>query len=155
MRTACFRSILALAALSLLLGTALAGPEPDAKAPFDQGVAALTQGDPTLAIEKFTAALKIDPKLEEAYINRGIAEMRLSLWGDAVGDFDQALDLNPDSAEAFYNRGLAYSRQNVFDKALDDYTRAAKLDPPGLADLLQPGQHLPGYEPGPGGAQGL
>ena len=127
-------------ALGLLLGTALAGPEPDAKEPFDQGVAALTQGNSTLAVEKFTAALKIDPKLLEAYINRGIAEMSLSLWGDAVGDFDQAIELDPNSPEAFYNRALAYSRQ----------TR-----PRGLADLLQPGQHLPGYEKGPGGSQRL
>ena len=29
-------------------------------------------------MEKFTAAIKIDPKLLEAYINRGIAEMKLS-----------------------------------------------------------------------------
>jgi tetratricopeptide (TPR) repeat protein len=129
MRTACFGSILALVALGLLLGTALAGPEPDAKEPFDQGVAALTQGNSTLAVEKFTAALKIDPKLLEAYINRGIAEMSLSLWGDAVGDFDQAIELDPNSPEAFYNRALAYSRQNVFDKALADYTQAAKLAP--------------------------
>ena len=96
MRKYLFRITLTLAALGLLLGYALAGPEPDVKEPFEQGVAALTQGNPTLAVEKFTAVIKIDPKLPEAYINRGIAEMSLSLWGDAVGDFDQALELNPE-----------------------------------------------------------
>ena len=65
----------------------------------------------------------------EAYINRGIAEMRLSLWADAVGDFDQALELAPNSPEALYNRGLAYSRQEVFDKALADYTQAVEVRP--------------------------
>ena len=49
-----FRITLTLAALSLLLGTAIAAPEQDAKEPFEQGVAALTQGNPTLAVEKFT-----------------------------------------------------------------------------------------------------
>ena len=129
MRKFLFMITLTLATLGLLLGYALAGPEPDAQGPFEQGVAALTQGNPTLAVEKFTAALKDNPKLVEAYINRGIAEMQLSLWGDAVGDFDQAIDLAPDSPEALYNRGLAYSRQDVFDKALADYTQAAKLAP--------------------------
>ena len=97
MRKYLFRITLTLATLGLLLGYALAAPEPDVKEPFEQGVAALTQGNPTLAVEKFTAVIKIDPKLPEAYINRGIAEMQLSLWGDAVGDFDQALELNPSS----------------------------------------------------------
>ena len=87
MRKVCFGIILALTALSLLLGTALAGPEPDAKAPFDQGVAALNQGNPTLAVEKFTAALKIDPNLPEAYINRGIAEMTSVPVGRRGGRF--------------------------------------------------------------------
>jgi tetratricopeptide (TPR) repeat protein len=129
MRKICLVITLTLAVLGLLWGSAAAAPEPDAAAPFEAGVAALTQGNPTLAIEKFTAALKIDPEMPEAYINRGIAEMRLSLWADAVGDFDQALDLAPNSPEALYNRGLAYSRQNVFDKALADYTQAAKFAP--------------------------
>ncbi|MGO8760984.1 MAG: tetratricopeptide repeat protein [Desulfobaccales bacterium] len=129
MRKVCIVIALTLAALSLLLGIAAAEPEQNATAPFEAGVAALTQGNPTLAIEKFTAALKDNPEMVEAFINRGIAEMRLSLWGDAVGDFDQALDLAPNSPEALYNRGLAYSRQNVFDKALADYTQAAKFAP--------------------------
>ena len=59
MRKFLFRITLALATLGLLLGYALAGPEQDAKEAFEQGVAALTQGNPTLAVEKFTAALKI------------------------------------------------------------------------------------------------
>ena len=129
MRKVCFVITLTLAALSLLLGIAAAEPEQDATAPFEAGVAALTQGNPTLAVEKFTAALKDNPEMVEAFINRGIAEMQLSLWADAVGDFDQALDLAPNSPEALYNRGLAYSRQNVFDKALADYTQAAKFAP--------------------------
>ena len=154
MRKYLFRITLTLATLGLLLGTAAAAPEQDVQEPFEQGVAALTQGNPTLAVEKFTAVIKIDPKIREAYINRGIAEMRLSLWGDAVGDFDQALELDPNSPEALYNRGLAYSRQGEFAKAVADYTQAAKFAQ-GLADLLQPGQQPPGYEKGQGGRQGL
>ncbi|HLD48465.1 MAG TPA: tetratricopeptide repeat protein, partial [Desulfobaccales bacterium] len=129
MRNYLFRITLTLATVGLLLGSALAAPEPDVKEPFEQGVAALTGGNPTLAVEKFTAVIKSDPKLPEAYINRGIAEMQLSLWGDAVGDFDQALELDPRSPQAFYNRALAYSRNGEFAKAVADYTQAAKFAP--------------------------
>ena len=155
MRKVCSCIILTLAALGLLLGTALAGPEPDAQEPFEQGVAALSQGNPTLAVEKFTAALKNDPEMVEAYINRGIAEMQLSLWGDAVGDFDKALDLAPDSPEAFYNRGLAYSRQKVFDKALADYTQAAKFAPKDWQIYYNRGNTYLDMDKAPGGPQGL
>ena len=70
----------------LWLGPALASPEkPGTQESFEQGLNALSQGNPTLAVEKFSAALKQDPEMVEAYINRGIAEMKLALWADAVG----------------------------------------------------------------------
>ena len=108
-------------------------------------MAALSQGNPTLAVEKFTAALKDNPEMVEAYINRGIAEMQLALWADAVGDFDKAMDLAPDSPEAYYNRGLAYSRQQGVRQGPGGLHPGRQIRPQGLADLLQPGQHLPGY----------
>jgi tetratricopeptide (TPR) repeat protein len=96
---------------------------------FSQGVDALNQGHPNLALEKFTAALKLDPELPEAYINRGIALRRLEQYVEAVEDFDQALKLTPQSPEALYNRGLAYSLSGLYDKAVADYTQALKYAP--------------------------
>lgn len=103
--------------------------EAQAQELFSQGVDALNQGNANLALEKFTAALKLDPELPEAYINRGIALRRLEQYVEAVEDFDQALKLAPQSPEALYNRGLAYSLSGLYDKALADYTQALKYAP--------------------------
>ncbi len=140
----------------LLLGTALAAEQPEAvPGAFAEGVAALNQDDPAAAIDKFTEALKLDPNLAEAYLNRGVAHLRLDQPAEAVADFDKALELAPTSSEALYNRALAYSRSGVYDKALADYTQALKYAPQGLADPLQPRQHLPGSGPGERGPGGL
>ena len=141
---------------TLCLGAAAAGQEKAAaQEPFEQGVAALAQGNPTLAAEKFTAALKIDPEMLEAYINRGIAEMKLDQWADAVGDFDQALELAPNSPEAYYNRGLAYSRQGLPDKALADYTQALKFAPKDWQIYYNRGNAYLDMNKAPGGSERL
>lgn len=125
--------------LSLLLAMVLILPafnalaakeqEHPAQELLSQGAAALSQGNTQLALEKFNAALKLDPDLPEAYINRGIVLMRLEQYVEAVEDFDKAVKLAPQSAEAFYNRALAYSRSGLYDKAVEDYTRALKYAP--------------------------
>jgi tetratricopeptide (TPR) repeat protein len=96
---------------------------------FAQGVEALNQGDTNLSLEKFNAALKLDPEMPEAYINRGIALMRLQQYVEAVADFDKAAKLAPKSAEVFYNRARAYSLSGLYDKAVADYTHALKYAP--------------------------
>ena len=113
----------------LRLTSALAQEPSAAQAPFDQGVALLSQGNYAAAADKFTEALKLNPDLPEAYINRGIARLKLDQPVEAVGDFDKALELVPNSHEALYNRALAYSQGGVYDKALEDYTRALKSAP--------------------------
>lgn len=104
-------------------------PEDQAQELFLQGVDALNQGNSNAALEKFNEALKLDPEIPEAYINRGIALRRLEQYVEAVADFDKALKLAPKSPEAFYNRALAYSLSGVYDKAVADYTHALKLAP--------------------------
>ena len=130
LRTSGHITCLTILIAALWLGPVAATQEnPAAQEPFEQGVTALTQGHPGQAVEKFTAALKVDPEMVEAYINRGIAQMQLDQWVDAVDDFDKALELAPKSPEAYYNRGLAYSRQGIPDKALADYTKALTYAP--------------------------
>lgn len=90
----------------------------------------------------FTLAIKYNPKLADAYIERGlmrststginidgldaetIAELNL-----ALADFQQAVKLNPKSAEAFNGRASCYDQLGKKDLALADYTKAIKLDP--------------------------
>ena len=75
----------ALLLCGLLLAPALAETTAAANEPFDQGVAALNQGNYAAAAERFTEALKLNPDLPEAYVNRGIARLKLDQPVEAVG----------------------------------------------------------------------
>ena len=92
-------------------------------------MAALTQGNPTLAVEKFTAALKTNPEMVEAYINRGIAEMKL-----ARGPTRWAISTRPWSWPRTPPRPSTTgpwptAARRCLDKALADYTQAVKFAP--------------------------
>ncbi len=54
------------------------------------------------------AALKLDPKLAPAYLQRGLALGMKWEHDRALADFEQCITLDPDNAEAFYERGLAW-----------------------------------------------
>ncbi len=49
-------------------------------------------------------AIKLNPKIAEPYLNRGIAKGELGNLEEALEDFDKAMELNPEYAEAYWNR---------------------------------------------------
>jgi tetratricopeptide (TPR) repeat protein len=59
------------------------------------------------AVQNFTRALEIDPKIAVGYMNRGYVYNNLRLATKAEQDFRKALELNPNYGEA--HLGLAYA----------------------------------------------
>jgi tetratricopeptide (TPR) repeat protein len=55
----------------------------------------------------FTRALKYDPLLAEAWLNRGLARHAADDLMGAVADYDQAIRFKPQLAVAWLNRGIA------------------------------------------------
>ena len=64
-------------------------------------------GDYRTAVDDFTRALAIDPKMSTGYMNRGYVYNDLRMASNAEKDFRKALALRPDYGEA--HLGLAYS----------------------------------------------
>ena len=87
------------------------------------------------AIDDFTKAIGLVPKLPYAFINRGVSWAALGAFDRSIEDFAQALRLDPKDARAFNNRGGAYRDRGEFDRALADFNKAIALDPK-LADAL-------------------
>ncbi len=81
------------------------------------------------AIQEYDKVIKAQPKLAEAYFNRGNAYYDLGQHQQAIKDFGQVIRLNPKDAEAYYNRGNAYRRLKQDPAALNDYSAAIKLNP--------------------------
>lgn len=107
-----------------------------------QGMEALDQGASDKAISSFSAAIQLNPKDAQAYLDRGRAYVRKADYDNdkasrdkAIADFDQAIALDPKNEKAFYYRaGSHYAKGFLGDKAeqqkaIADYTQAVELNP--------------------------
>jgi tetratricopeptide (TPR) repeat protein len=96
---------------------------------FAQGLEKYKRGDYPGAIEKWTEAIKLNPKFAEAYYNRGAAR-RFTDVQSAIADINQAITLKPDYPEAYYLRGLLQTESlNNHTAAVEDFSQAIRLQP--------------------------
>jgi tetratricopeptide (TPR) repeat protein len=79
------------------------------------------------AVDDYGRALQRDPKMVEAYVNRGYVENDLQNAEAAVADFDVALKLQPNNGSA--RLGAAFSNLELHHShaALDQVTQAEKI----------------------------
>ena len=96
---------------------------------FKKGDVHLKVGEFDQAIEAYTQAIALNPKLADAFRNRGLAYYNKGEFDRAIQDYDQAIALNPKLADAFNNRGLAYYNKGEFDRAIQDFDKAIELNP--------------------------
>ena len=85
--------------------------------------------DPNKAKGYWDRAIAANPKVAEAYNNRGLAFYNLKLYQEAIKDFSQAIRMKPKYAEAFNNRGNAYYELDQYEKARVDFVRSLELKP--------------------------
>ncbi|MBI1682428.1 tetratricopeptide repeat protein [Caulobacter hibisci] len=96
----------------------------------NRGVIQLRRKAYVEARDDFDAAGRIDPKLGEAYVNRGAAFVAEERFVEGLAEIDRGLALGVVSPErAFYNRGLAHENLGDLPAAYRDYRRASELDP--------------------------
>jgi tetratricopeptide (TPR) repeat protein len=85
--------------------------------------------DPDKAIADFSAAIRLDPKLALAYLNRGSVWREKDDLDRAIADFDEAVRLEPTLGHARFARGEAWHAKAEHDKAIADFDEAIRLDP--------------------------
>ncbi len=82
------------------------------------------------AVVDWTKALKINPKFEEAYYKRAIAEvLNLQDYKAAINDFSKVIELNPKRELAYVNRGQAEYALHALKYAIEDFSKAIELNP--------------------------
>ncbi len=85
--------------------------------------------DPNRAKDYWDKAITANPKMAEAYNNRGLAYYNLKLYQQAINDFSQAIRIKPQYAEAHNNLGNTYYAMNQHQKAEAEFTRSLQIKP--------------------------
>ena len=103
--------------------------EVGAEEAFERGVEFRDQGLPQRAFNELNEALRLDPRMAEAYAARATIFIIYDYQANAVADLNRALNLDNDLAIAYNYRGLIFADVNDLESALLNYTKAIQLDP--------------------------
>jgi tetratricopeptide (TPR) repeat protein len=97
---------------------------------INRGVLEMVLGRNEAARGDFDRAIAIEPKLGEAWADRGAVSLGQSRYQDAVKDITKALSLGVDQPEkSYFNRALAYEAMDDEKSAYFDFLQAQTLAP--------------------------
>ncbi|MFL5304882.1 MAG: tetratricopeptide repeat protein [Polyangia bacterium] len=110
---------------------ALPKTSPEAQAAFDEGVRVMRMGRRHYkeAVEPFTRATRLDPRLYEAWHDLGVLHTATGDLDAAVDDFKRALDIQPGARKTVLAYGESLRRNHEQKKAADVYARWLNSDP--------------------------
>jgi LPS-assembly protein len=94
---------------------------------LEEGIMFLTKGNPRRALESFSQSIQSDPRLSQAYIQRGTIYGMLGQCEQALTDFNISLELEPANAAIFMGRGAAHACVGNYDQAVSDYGRVIAM----------------------------
>ncbi|KAM7318750.1 hypothetical protein ACRRTK_021862 [Alexandromys fortis] len=89
---------------------------------------ALNDGELQKAIDLFTDAIKLNPRLASLYAKRASVFVKLQKPKAAIRDCDRAIEINPDSAQPYKWQGKAHGLLGHWEEAAHDLALACKLD---------------------------
>jgi tetratricopeptide (TPR) repeat protein len=81
------------------------------------------------AESSFSEAFRLNPRLDQSLLNRGIARVGLGRLAEALADMNRYIELNPDAPDGFLNRAGVLGMQRRYKESLADLERAATLNP--------------------------
>jgi tetratricopeptide (TPR) repeat protein len=125
------------AALTLVVGC---GHKQRVQELLKDGADAQENEDYDQAIEDFSGVIKLDPKSEEAYLQRGNILAITGEFAKAIADLDEAIRLDPHKTFAYEIRGHAYFGNDQLEKAITDYNVVLKAEPENAGVLKMRGK---------------
>src|SRR5687767_6757517 len=126
------KRLFSLAFMMMLLVLAGCGLSP-AEEKYNSGTDKYNKGDLDGALTDYNEAIRLDPNLAVAYMNRGAIFAARNEYDKAIEDSTKAIELKPakveEQATAYTNRGVAYVGKGEIDKAIADADEAIRLKP--------------------------
>uniref|UniRef100_A0A672T2S9 Hsc70-interacting protein-like n=1 Tax=Sinocyclocheilus grahami TaxID=75366 RepID=A0A672T2S9_SINGR len=93
-----------------------------------EAIGVLGDGDLQKALDLFTEAIKLNPKLAILYAKRASVFVKMQKPNAAIRDCDRAISINPDSAQPYKWRGKAHRLLGHWEESARDLVMACKLD---------------------------
>lgn len=99
-------------------------------------------GEPAMALDELSTALRYHPDQVELLVNRGAIRAGMKQYDDAEADLRRAIRLVPSNADAHFNLGMVYWRRGLPDPAADAFRRALDHDETNAAAWYYLGEAL-------------
>ncbi|HVE41566.1 MAG TPA: tetratricopeptide repeat protein [Planctomycetota bacterium] len=104
-----------------------------------RAAARIHQGDQEGAIRDCDEALRVSPRLVEAYNNKAVAGLKLGNADLALKSFAQALEIDPRYGPSYENRAALLSSRGDHEGAFADLAKALEINPRSPLALLNRG----------------
>ncbi|MBS0488939.1 tetratricopeptide repeat protein [Phenylobacterium sp.] len=115
---------------TLALETELLDPRDRAGTFVNRGVLKLRRSAFSDAARDFDFAVRLQPEMGEAYVNRGAASIGRKRYAEGLSDINRSLELGVSEPEkAYYNRALAHEGLDDPKSAYFDYQKALEIAP--------------------------
>ena len=88
----------------------------------------LQKNDLKGALEDYNEVIRLEPKQEENYINRGLVKEKMKNFQGALNDFSKAIELDEKNDKAWLCHGNIMSKLNRWKEAIEDYSVAITLN---------------------------
>jgi len=105
------------------------GREQAAQLLVEQAKKSFNAGDYRAAVNSYSRLLRLKPRDDRVFFNRGLARHKSGDVSGALEDFDAALVLNPELHVALVNRARIYLQRDRAADAFADLARAEALRP--------------------------
>ena len=92
---------------------------------FFEGLGHYKAGDFRSALSAFSESIRLNPRHDGAFNNRGATYLKIGDRDSAKRDFAKALDLNAVNQFAYFNRGIQHLIDSSWVEARNDLTNAS------------------------------
>lgn len=96
----------------------------------NRGILHMQRSEFQKAMDDFDAALNYNPRLGEAFANRGATLIQMGQYDRAITELNKAMQFKLDEpARTYFNRAVAHEELKEMGAAYRDYRKAAELMP--------------------------